>query len=573
MSGSFSVGGLVSGLDSNTLIAQLMQIERQPVTRMQQRVSALTTQRTTMNELRTQLQTLRNVAYDFKLKSTFSKFSATSSDTDVATASASLGSPVSGAYTIDVTRLASATVVRGAGAIGAPINPDATLASTGMVNTVSAGTFSVNGVQFTVDPATQSLNQVLSAINSSAAGVTATYDSARDRVVFTNSTPGSTNFINFGVTGDTSNFLEAINVRTATQSTNTSGTTEVVGTRNLGAANVGATLNTVSFSGGAMTSGTFSINGVAFTVDTAADSLSDVLGRINSSDAQVTATYDSASDTVRIASKTLGSRTVNFSAGTSNFISLMKLDTATQVVGQDAQFTVNGGDVQTRNSNEVTDAIADVTLNFKSLGTTTVTVGADDSGVIDSVKAFLDSVNATLTRLRELTSNDGDFSGDALLSEIDSTIKTTVLGLVSGIGGSYTTLGDIGISTGETFDSKAVTQYSLDETKFKEALAKDRGNVTNLFTNSGGTGVGDVLKTYLETMTGTSGPLNERVKTGGTYDRMLQDYNDRIEQMERRLELKETRLRQQFTRLETMSANFQSQSASLSRISSGSSVF
>ncbi len=46
MAGSFNIGGLVSGLDTNSIINQLMQIERQPITRLQQRVTQLQNQRT-----------------------------------------------------------------------------------------------------------------------------------------------------------------------------------------------------------------------------------------------------------------------------------------------------------------------------------------------------------------------------------------------------------------------------------------------------------------------------------------------------------------------------------------------
>ncbi|HEX72104.1 MAG TPA: hypothetical protein ENN65_02175, partial [Candidatus Hydrogenedentes bacterium] len=45
MGGTFSVGGLISGLDSNTLINQLMTIERAPIRRLDNRLRLLEDQR------------------------------------------------------------------------------------------------------------------------------------------------------------------------------------------------------------------------------------------------------------------------------------------------------------------------------------------------------------------------------------------------------------------------------------------------------------------------------------------------------------------------------------------------
>ena len=75
MSGTFSAGGLITGLDTNTLIAQLIELERQPIVRLQQRIASLETQRDAIGDVRTQLQTLRNRAEDFRLITVFGQFS------------------------------------------------------------------------------------------------------------------------------------------------------------------------------------------------------------------------------------------------------------------------------------------------------------------------------------------------------------------------------------------------------------------------------------------------------------------------------------------------------------------
>ncbi|HNR35502.1 MAG TPA: flagellar cap protein FliD N-terminal domain-containing protein, partial [Candidatus Hydrogenedentes bacterium] len=67
MSSSFSVGGLMTGLDTGSIVSQLMAIERQPVTRLQNQIKALNSQKSAIGELRTQLQTLRAKIQDFRL--------------------------------------------------------------------------------------------------------------------------------------------------------------------------------------------------------------------------------------------------------------------------------------------------------------------------------------------------------------------------------------------------------------------------------------------------------------------------------------------------------------------------
>ncbi len=570
MSGAFSVGGLVSGLDSATLISQLVSLERQPITRLQNQISLFSEKQESIRTLRTTLTTLRNTVRDFQLTNKFSQYAATTSKSEVLTASISGQSPVSGAYIIDVTQLASATSAQSSSRLGSPINTSTPLNSSGLAEDVTEGKFSINGVIFDVDPATDSLDDVLSAINSSSAGVTATYNPTTDKVTIANTAAGNTSIINFTYSGeeddDVTNFLNTIGVSTSTQYTNGSGSTETIGTRNLGAVAPSALLNTVNFAGGAVTSGTFRVNGVSITLDASVDSLSDVIQRINDSGAGVTASYDGTTDGIQVVSNTLGSRTINFQSGTSNFLEVTNLTTATQTAGQDAQFTINGGAVQTRNSNEIADAIGGVTINLQSVGTSTVKVSLDTDAVTESVQKFLDDFNATIAEIRGLVGSEGTLSGDSTIQSIQSFLQATVFNSVGGLSGKYSNLLDIGISTGDGFDSSAVPQLQLDADKFMEALRDGRVSVGNVFSNSGKTGIMDQMFTYLDEATGTSGFLNERSRSNGIIDQQVEALNDRIDRMEDRVSQYEIRLKKQFSRLEQLSATYQSQNSALSSL-------
>ena len=110
MGGAFSIGGLISGLDTNTLIAQLIQLERRPLFRLQSRIQTLKDQKDTIKELRTQLLTFRNVLKDLQFGLEFGKFGAVSSTESVLTAEQTGPNPTSGSFLVDVIQLASATI-------------------------------------------------------------------------------------------------------------------------------------------------------------------------------------------------------------------------------------------------------------------------------------------------------------------------------------------------------------------------------------------------------------------------------------------------------------------------------
>lgn len=75
------------------------------------------------------------------------------------------------------------------------------------------GAFKINGVTINFDASTQSINDILSAINNSQAGVTATYDGANNRFVLTNNSTGNMGMTMQDVSG---NFLAATGLSSGT---------------------------------------------------------------------------------------------------------------------------------------------------------------------------------------------------------------------------------------------------------------------------------------------------------------------------------------------------------------------
>lgn len=569
MAGAFTVGGLASGLDSNALIAQLILLERQPILRLNSRISLLETQKESITSLRTQLLSLRNLIKDFQFGLKFNQFEALASDDSVLSAEPTGTNPTTGSFLIDVLQLASATVASSSSVLGGAINPAATLDSSGIGTTVANGTFTINGVQFTVDPTTDSLNSVLATINASGAGVTATYDAVSDTVTLENTTPGDTSIINFGASDDTSNFIAALKLDGATQTTGGAGATVVSSRGNLGAVNPGSILNTVSFAGGAVTAGNFMINGISITVDPTVDAVSDIIERINASDAGVTASYDASTDSIRVVSDTLGSRTISFTSGTSNFLDVTNLTAATQTAGSDSQFTVNGGPVQTQNTNSVEGAIGGVTVSLLSVGSSTITVSVDDGAIVEEIQGFVDTFNESMSEIRGLLVQDGDFENDTTIRTIETFLRSNVFAQIPGLSAGIESLLDIGISTGDSFSADGTFQLELDVDELSEKIISNRADVESLFSNDAGTGIADAMFDFLDELTGTTGFLNDRSRANGSIDQQINGLNDRIEMMERRVAQREERLRRQFLRLEVLSSSLQAQGAALSGLIGG----
>jgi flagellar capping protein FliD len=74
---------------------------------------------------------------------------------------------------------------------GVPANhdPDKTLNTVGAFSSISAGSFFINQTEITIDPATDSLNDVIDRINLSGAGVSATIDESNDRLIIYSDQP------------------------------------------------------------------------------------------------------------------------------------------------------------------------------------------------------------------------------------------------------------------------------------------------------------------------------------------------------------------------------------------------
>ncbi|MCM8746970.1 flagellar filament capping protein FliD [Thermomicrobium sp. CFH 73360] len=482
---SITFDGLASGLNTQDIISKLLRVEQQPINRLNQRKQQIQKERDAWKDLGTRLQNLASALSSLVQRSTVVGFTVRPSDSNAPfTASARPGA-VAGTYSIQIQQLATSTTLRSTGPIGAEIDPNAVLNNTNLRSGVTAGSFTINGVAITVDPAVDTLNDVVDRINASGAGVVASLVTVdgRLRLKIEAATPGGP--LQLGALGDTSNFLSVTSLLGAPRTGDA-----IVGTRSLAVVKTSVPLNQAMLATPVSGAGTLTINGVAINYDPAVDSLSTIVNRINSSNAGVTASYDATSDRVVLTAKTTGSLSITVS-DTGNLATALGLDPNQQQLGQNAVYSLDGGATwQYSASNIVSDAIPGVTLTLTRTMSSpySFTVEPDTDGAVSAVRRFVDQFNSVLSFIAEKTSYDattktaGTLLGDSAVRAVESTLRRLVTSPAINAGGRFRTLADVGISFGPVGSAVGTTnQLQLDESKLRAALQENPDAVFELF--------------------------------------------------------------------------------------------
>lgn len=482
---SITFDGLVSGLNTQELISKLLQLEQQPINRLNQRKQQIQKERDAWKDLATRLQNLASALNSLLQRGTIVGFTVRPSDSNAPFSASARPGAVAGTYSIQIQQLATATTLRSTGPIGAEIDPDVVLNNTNLRGSVTAGSFTINGVAITVDPAVDTLHAVVNRINSSGAGVVASLVTVDGRLRLKIEAATSGGPLQLGALGDTSNFLSVTSLLGAPRTGDA-----IVGTRSLAAVKTGVPLSQAMLATSVSSAGTLTINGVAINYDPAVDALSTILNRINSSHAGVTASYDATSDRIVLTAKATGSLAITVS-DTGNLAAALGLDPSQQQFGQNAIYSLDGGATwHYSTSNTISDAIPGVTLTLTrtTQAPYSFTVVPDSDAAVNAVKRFVEQLNSVLSFIGEKTSYDattktaGTLLGDSAVRAVESTLRRLVTSPAVGVGGRYRTLADVGISFGAVGSAVGSTgQLQLDENKLRAALQENPDAVFELF--------------------------------------------------------------------------------------------
>ena len=492
-SSAFNFTGVVSGLDTNSVISKLMSLQQGPLRELQAQESAIKTRDAAYQALKAQVSSFQIALQSLLQATNVNAKTTTSSSTSVAMATANADA-INSSFSVNVTRLATATSVASTNAISRGVDGGATsgtkLQAAGLSIAPTAGSFTINGVQISVNPATDTLQDVLNRINTATAaasggvGVVATLvndSNGNPNFIQLTNAAGNTSAIQLGSTGDTSNFLTATHL----VSSGVAGGS-VTSNAPLSATSTSSALSSNRFAAGTLdSSGTVTINGVPIAWQNT-DSLSTVLNRINSSNAGVLATYDPTTDKVRMVNVKTGSQTISMSdsAPTTGNIGLLQalgLNASNEQAGQTAQYqiTQNGvtGPTLYSNSNTITGSVPGVTLTLTGQGTTNITVAQDTQTAVNNVQTFVAAFNSLVDAIDKDTAYDSTnkqgsvLTGDATIQNLESQLRTMVSSAAPGMTGQYNSLASLGITTGAIGSPVGTTSHlTVDTSKLSAAL-------------------------------------------------------------------------------------------------------
>ena len=188
---SYSIDGLVSGLDTTSLIKQLMAVERQPQARLERRQSQMEKEVSALQGLNTKFAALSTAARELSTATKWNAFKATSSADSVLTVSAS-STAQTGTLSFKVTGLAAAHAIVSSGTVAST----STVVAGGPLTITRGGTPSAP-----IDVGDGSLASVVDAVNRAGVGVRAAAVKVADgayRLQLTSSTTGAASAFTVG---------------------------------------------------------------------------------------------------------------------------------------------------------------------------------------------------------------------------------------------------------------------------------------------------------------------------------------------------------------------------------------
>ena len=562
---TISFSGLASGLDTSSWVEALVAVKQEKVTELQTKLLAKQQVKTTLNDTRSTVSTLRNSIEKFtdaKFGGSFdlfSKVSAKSSNEELFTTTVNGSSPIQN-YNIKIKQLATYTKATSKGAASKVADDETKLTNMGI--TTGELTTYVNGKKTVIEiNANDTVGDLKTKL--SEAGIDAQID---EQGILTLSAKNEGDVVSIGATTDKTNFISLTGLNKKEDGSYES-------TNSLYKATVSSKLTDkdAGFSEN-ITAGTFMIGSETFTINENT-TLSSLISDINSKkNAQVYAYWDDATGKLSITSTKEGASFINIEAGTSNFTDVMglteterneagevistKMLTETQVLGQNAIFSINGTEMVST-SNTVTSDISRIeglTLTLKRANkedeeSATLEVTQDTTQLKEAVNSFISAYNNTMSKISEVTASGADLYGESSLTSLKNTLRSYANSSNLTNGGIYKLLSDIGIKTATADGSSMasdITSLSLDEDKFMSALKENPESVKAMLTgeNSILAKIEDAVEQSLKASVGYFD-----VKTG-TLDSDITNIETKITKQKENVSTYKTQLENKFYKME-----------------------
>jgi flagellar hook-associated protein 2 len=476
MTSPIRFGGLASGIDTDTIIKQLMQVERVPVDKLEQKKQTTEWKRDAYREINRSLMSLRNSAVDLMFSRNF--YAKTSSSSDESRVSVVAG-PSSGNTAIKIESVEN--LATAASTVVAPLTKaDQPITATTKISDLKGLVAGQKRVHQDVDGKEMILAKGLdfsTVVLKDKGGNTLinddfTYDAATGKLTANELTKYPEGVIPKGVVAEYTN-----------------GTGYELGFKS-------------------------SATGSHQKIELGADAtVQDLISQLNGKDTGLSAFFEPSTGKISISTKETGqAATIDFDAESRTALGL-----STTPTGVDAKFKINGIEV-TRSSNTVTFDNMTITLKaeFKAASNPTpVTLSAatDTQKVFDNIKGFVDKYNETIDLMNKKVKEDrfrsfapltqaqrDELSEDEIKKWEEKAMSgmlrgdTIIRGAMDTMRGKWSStssstnddtmqqLFQIGLATGADFTNGG--KIELNEEKLKAAIEKDPEQVYQLFTNA-----------------------------------------------------------------------------------------
>lgn len=563
-SGSLRLSGMISGMDTDALVKQMMAGERAKIEKYNAKIQIGEWKTDAYREITSSLQSFYNTYFDplsssnMKSVNSFSSFATSYGETTSTNYVTVTGraDAKAGTYSIKALTTASGATLSGSdvskaiegvaidtGLLGTNITSANNTLSITLNGTTKQVSLDTDGSVTTVAGLKTKLQEKIDAAFG-AGKISVDLNTTSDGIKF--STERNTDTFRIGASGTANTVLGLTN-------SNLSNKLDLT-------ANISDLKN--SFSTPLSTSGAendigFTINGTSFSFSSNSTSIQDIMDEVNlNTTINATMKYDTTTNSFSIKSKSTGVTdeiVVADTMGSGNLMSVLGI-TGTDK-GSDASVTLSDGTVIVRSSNTfVYDGLSfnikqDFTSDTDSTTSTPdaikVTISTDTTKSYEYIKGFVDKYNTILESLNsklsekkyrdyapltadqktsmtedqikqwETKAKSGLLKNDSILFGVLSKFRNALYDTVEGAG---INLSSIGITTTSEYKTKG--KLEINETKLKEALATKSEQITKLFTSNSD-------KTYYQSLN-SSTDRSERYMESGIAQRFSDVIQDAI---------------------------------------------
>ena len=397
---TLTASGIGSGLDVASIVSQLMQVERQPITAINTKETTIKSKISAYGQLSSALATLKTAATALNTPSKINVFKASFTDSTFGTSSAT-SSAAAGTYQVDVTNLASAHTI----AMTTAAASSSTVVGDGSLQITSGS----NSFSLTIDNTNDTLAGIRDAINNStnntSVNASIVTDSNGARLVLAAKNSGAANAISVAVTPSGGTGLNALSY-TAGNYAMTQGNAAQDASVKINGIAISSASNTVSSA----------ITGVTLTLTKANSSSVLTVSR------DTTALTQAASD---------------FAKAYSSLVSTAKSLTAYDPVAKKGSTLTGDGTTSLLMSNlrsALSTVPSSVTGVYSTLAQVGISIQADGSMSVDSTK-LQSAIDNHFTNLQSVLGGYGKSISDLATALTDS--NGVVQSRVSGLNSSY----------------------------------------------------------------------------------------------------------------------------------------